>query len=111
MSKSETVELWAERLRRFELAGTTVAALCAAQGVSQPTNNNRRRKQRGPANKTEPKAASPPPAFLPVALASQAEQPDNPPRALTTIELPGGIRIRVEVQTEPRSDKQLEDRS
>ena len=111
MSKSETVQLWAERLRRFDLADTTVACFCAAEGVSQPSYYHWRRKLRGLAIKAEPKTVSPPAAFLPVALAGQAEQPDNPPRALTTIELPGGIRIRVEVPTEPQSDKQPEDRS
>lgn len=37
MSKPETVKLWTERLRRFDLAGTTVAAFCTAEGVSQPS--------------------------------------------------------------------------
>ncbi len=112
MSKSETAELWAERLRRFNPADTTVGAFCAAEGVSQPSYYYWRRKLRGPATGTvESKATSPPAAFLPVALAGRSEQPGKPTRASTTIELPGGIRIRVEVPTEPRSDQQPEDRS
>jgi transposase-like protein len=111
MSKSENAELWAERLRRFDRAGITVAAFCAAEGVSQPSYYHWRRKLRGPAIKAEPKTASPSAAFLPVALAGQAEQPDSRHRASATIELPGGIRIRVEVPTEPQPDRQSEDRS
>ena len=111
MSKSEIAELWAERLRRFALADTTVAAFCAAEGVSQPSYYHWRRKLRGPATKAKPKTTSPPAEFLPVALAAQAEQPDKPRRASATIELPGGICIRVEVPTEPQSDRQPEDRS
>jgi len=107
MSKPETAKLWTERLQRFNLASTTVAAFCAAEGVSQPSYYYWRRKLRG----SQPKTAGPPAAFLPVALASQEEQPDNPPGALATIELPGGIRIRVEVPAEPRSDRTPEDRS
>ncbi len=60
MSKSEAVELWAERLRRFNPADTTVAAFCAAEGVSQPSYYYWRRKLRGPAIKAKPKTASPP---------------------------------------------------
>lgn len=111
MSKPETAKLWTERLRRFDLASTTVAAFCATEGVSQPSYYYWRRKLRALATRVEPKTASPPAAFLPVALAGQPERPDNPPGALTTIELPGGIRIRIEVPTEPRSDKNPEDHS
>ncbi len=111
MSKSETVESWSERLQRFDSAVTTVAAFCAAEGVSQPAYYYWRGKLRRAATGVEPTTARPPAAFLPMALAGQAEQPDNPSGALATIELPGGIRIRVEAPTEPMSDKQPEDRS
>ncbi|WP_182868036.1 IS66 family insertion sequence element accessory protein TnpA [Rhodopirellula sp. JC639] len=111
MSKTENAEIWAERLRRFELADTTVAAFCAAEGVSQPAYYYWRRKLRRPVIKAERTAASSPAAFLPVAFPGQAEQPEAPPRALTTIDLPGGIRIRVEVPAEPQPDRQSEDRS
>ncbi|QDV42574.1 hypothetical protein Enr13x_24220 [Stieleria neptunia] len=111
MSKSENAEIWAERLRRFELADTTVAAFCAAEGVSQPAYYYWRRKLRRSVIKAELKAASPPATFLPVAFPGQAEQLDAPRRALTTIDLPGGIRIRVEVPTMPQSEQRPEDRS
>ena len=111
MSKSDNSELWADRLRRFGLADTTVAGFCAAEGVSQASYFYWRRKLRGPEIKAELKAASSPAAFLPVAFPGQTEQTDAPRRALTTIELPGGIRIRVEVPTEPQLDNQSEDRS
>lgn len=38
-------------------------------------------------------------------------QIDAPRRALTTIEFPGGIRIQVEVPTQPQLDNESEDRS
>ena len=57
-----------------------------------------RRKRRNPANRTEPLA---PHAFVPIALASPNEHPQQPTRALTTIELPGGVRVRIDVPTTP----------
>ena len=116
MSKSETARLWAERLQRFDLSGSTVAAFCAAEAVSQPSYYYWRRRLRGPASRARSKPKIPPTAFLPVTLApkvaqleqatkaEQATRPDNPPRVCTTIELPGGIRIRIEVPTDPQHD-------
>lgn len=74
MSKSETAELWAERLRRFDLTDLTVAAFCAAEGVSEPSYYHWRRKLRGPVSRTQPIKASPTAALLPVTLAPQAGQ-------------------------------------
>ena len=69
---------------------------------SQPPKLSRpkpaRRKRRNPANRTEPLA---PHAFVPIALASPNEHPQQPTRALTTIELPSGIRVRIDVPTVP----------
>ena len=60
MSKAENAELWAERLRRFELVDTTVPAFCVAEGVSQPSYYHWRRKLRGPAINAESQTACPP---------------------------------------------------
>jgi len=104
MSPSETAQRWADRLQRFEQAGTTVAKFCQAEGISQPSYYHWRRKLRGPAR---PSHAASEPAFLPVQLAAASAdeqpqlcriQPSRPrPIATTTIDLPGGVRIRIEV--------------
>ena len=118
----ENTTLWAERLERFTQSAMTVAAFCAAENVSQasyyywrrklqgpsrqsksdqpkpPCPKPARRKRRNPANRTESLA---PHAFVPIALASPNEHPQQPTRALTTIELPGGIRVRIDVPAVP----------
>lgn len=127
MSKSETARLWAERLQRFDLSGSTVAAFCDAEAVSQPSYYYWRRRLRGLASRAQSKPTSPLTAFMPVKLApktgqldqatkaEQATRPSNPPLACTSIELPGGIRIRIEVpigpQCGPNSTSTVEDRS
>ena len=46
MTRSETANLWMERLQRFKQAQMTVAQYCAAEGVSQPSFYNWKRKLR-----------------------------------------------------------------
>lgn len=104
MPPSETAQRWADRLQRFDQAGTTVAKFCQAEGISQPSYYHWRRKLRGPAR---PIHVVSEPAFLPVQLAAASAdeqsklsriQPSRPRSiATTTIDLPGGVRIRIEV--------------
>lgn len=98
MAETETAPLWIQRLRRFDQADTTVAKFCASEGVSQPSFYNWRRKLRGPAVRLQ---RGRPASFLPVELKRPAELPpfvDSPNATVTTIELPGGVRIRVKTQ-------------
>ena len=90
MSGTETAKLWAQRLRRFDQAEMTVAMFCASEGVSQPSFYNWKRKLRRPAVTAK---RNPPASFLPVKLPQPV---DSASAIVTTIELPGGIRIRVE---------------
>jgi hypothetical protein len=98
MPGTETAKLWDQRLRRFDQADMTVAKFCASEGVSQPSFYNWKRKLRGPATTTKPKPPARATAFLPVTLPPPlgSTRPADSAHAVTTIELPGGIRIRVE---------------
>lgn len=115
MSQSEAAQRWEERLQRFECSQSTVAQFCSDEGVSQPSYYQWRRRLRGPA---KPKSQSA--RFLPVALDPiPGPQPDRPQRAITTrsarttIDLPGGVRVTVEVPSEPATlgNNTAEDRS
>lgn len=97
MTRSETAKLWSERLRRFEQAQTTVAQFCAAEGISQPSFYQWKRKLKSPQTQNALTTAR----FVPVAFRLSPEQSSTPQRhAKATVELPGGIRICVEVPTE-----------
>lgn len=115
MSRSETAELWQERLRRFDRSQMTVAQFCLSEGISQPSYYNWRKKLRELPSVVKPKPSATEVQFMPLRLATESANQDTPisnqqtgpPLASTTIELPGGVRIRVEVPTKP----QPEDRS
>lgn len=98
MPGTETAKLWTQRMRRFDQADMTVAKFCDSEGVSQPSFYHWKRKLRGSAATTQRKSPPEDLAFLPVSLPSLflAERPAAPSHIVTTIELPGGIRIRVE---------------
>ena len=99
MTRSETTQRWTERLRRFEHSQMTVAQFCAVEGISQPSFYHWRRKLRAPSEKMVDHATK----FIPVSLQVPQEHSSSAADcASTTIELPGGIRIRVEVPTDPR---------
>jgi len=106
MVQSDAARRWADRLERFQSSGLTVAEFCQAEGVSQPSYYHWRRKLLGPAKVVKPDKQS---AFLPLRLAEARPQPAIPAAqpatdAHATIELPGGVRICVEVT----SHRQLE---
>ena len=94
MTRTKTAKLWAERMQRFQQAEMTIAQFCVAEGVSQPSFYNWRRKLQSPPKSVSDTVAK----FIPVALPSSPDQARLPTdRTSTTIELPGGIRICVEV--------------
>ncbi|WDQ17486.1 IS66 family insertion sequence element accessory protein TnpA [Rhodopirellula sp. P2] len=97
MTRSETANLWTERLQRFEQAQMTVAEFCTAEGVSQPSFYNWKRKLR---SARDPKASAVA-KFVPVSFQATPDRPTPAANhASATIELPGGVRIRVEVPTD-----------
>lgn len=114
MSQSEAAQRWEERLQRFESSPCTVAQFCSDEGVPQSSYYHWRRRLRGPAKPKGPSAR-----FLPVALNPIADPQPDPPQwatttrsARTTIDLPGGVRVTVEVPTEPATlGNNAEDRS
>ncbi|MCM2374583.1 IS66 family insertion sequence element accessory protein TnpA [Aporhodopirellula aestuarii] len=107
MPRAETATLWTQRLQRFEQAQMTVAQFCAAEGVSQPSFYNWKRKLR---SAQDPKAHAVA-KFVPVTFQATPERPAPAPNhASATIELPGGIRIRVEVPTGSPPNSRKEDR-
>lgn len=108
MPRPETIELWRQRIERFDAANMTVAQFCRSEGVSQPSFYQWKRTIR----QMPQQAESPSVRFRPVQVTAAAiednpldaqnpqPEPPAPPIASTTIELPGGIRIRVEVPTD-----------
>ena len=115
MTQAETFRRWQERLRRFDESQATVAQFCADEGISQPSYYHWRRKLRGPATKALPISTDAAARFVPVALHTSPDTPEHVPQATThaprataTIELPGGIRIHVEVPTDPHRDRNNE---
>jgi len=97
MTQPDAARLWAERLERFKQSDLTVAKFCQAEGVSQPSYYHWRRKLLGPAKTSTPDQSA---TFLPVRIAETYPQPVSAEPATdahATIELPGGVRIRVEV--------------
>ena len=115
MAQAETFRRWQERLRRFDQSQTTVAQFCADEGISQASYYHWKRKLRDPATQITPISIDDAARFVPVALQatpnSFREVPrttTHSPRATATIDLPGGIRIHVEVPTEPYRDESNE---
>lgn len=118
MPRSETAKLWQERLRRFDRSQMTVTQFCQNEGVSQPSFYNWRKKLRQTPIVSQPKLAESTAQFVPLRLAAlsgnQSDEPGErvgPAVASTTIELPGGVRIRVEVPTDRSLSQQVEARA
>ncbi len=128
MSRPETVELWRQRLQRFDPASMTVAQFCQLEGVSQASfykwkKTLRELSQQPLPQPTLPTEETQEVSFVPLRLSAAAENrvdvatdhaeqlPVAPPLASTTIELPGGVRIRVEVPTEFTSGRSGGDQS
>jgi transposase-like protein len=88
-SHSTTRQIWADRIDRFEQASQSVAEFCAAEGVSAASFYQWRRKLRPKISTTTALAR-----FVPVGL---PEEPHTEPATVMSVELPGGVRIRFEV--------------
>jgi transposase len=78
-----TRQLWADRFKRFRTAGLTVAAFCAAEGVSVPTFYQWKRQ-------LTPKD---PPAGTATVVPVRIATPD-PIAPEVEVVLPSGIRVR-----------------
>lgn len=109
MTHSPAAQQWAERLGRFGQSDMTVAQFCAAEGVSQPAYYHWRRKLLGSAKSSRPTStqdASPTPALIPVHIVGPEGQQAPPPKTIarTTVQLPGGVSIQVEVLSSDGSD-------
>lgn len=112
MFRSETAKRWQERLSRFDRSQLTVAQFCQSEGISQPSFYHWKKKLRQPLSDAEPRPAESTVQFLPLRLPEHSSPRIVPlsgqldqPVARTTIELPGGIRIRVEVPTDRLPDQ------
>ena len=107
-NSSETAQVWADRLERFDQAEITIAQFCQNENVSKASYYYWRRKIRGRRkihgttrtdhqrfHKSAPapprQTARKPAGFLPVTLAEPS------PATVMAVDLPGGIRIRFEI--------------
>ncbi|TWU29040.1 IS66 family insertion sequence element accessory protein TnpA [Novipirellula artificiosorum] len=121
MSRSETVKLWQERLRRFDRSRMTVLKFCRNEGVSQPSFYRWKKKlcELPSDAKPKPKPSTTGVQFMPLRLATESANQVAPKTdeqagsslACTTIELPGGVRIRVEVPTDRHPGQRVEARA
>lgn len=116
MFRSETAKRWQERLSRFDRSQMTVAQFCQSEGISQPSFYHWKKKLRQPLSDAEPRPAAV--QFLPLRIPENSSPRIVQPSgqldhavARTTIELPGGIRIRVEVPTDRLPDQPWGDRT
>jgi|SRR5690606_7148221 len=101
-NSSETAQVWADRLDRFDQAELTVAQFCRNEDVSQASYYYWRRKFRGTVKVEHPplrqsmsagprRTCGKPEGFLPVTLAAPSSA------TVMAVDLPGGIRIRFEI--------------
>ena len=118
MSRFEAARLWQERLRRFDRSQMTVAQFCRSEGVSQPSFYQWKKKLGQLPNDAPPKANGSTAQFMPLRLPALSDNQPNergeharPAVASTTIELPGGVRIRVEVPTDRQPGQPVEART
>lgn len=101
-SRAATRQLWTERINRFKSSTATIAQFCAAEGCSQASFYQWRRKLRP--EETQPQLPAP---FVPVKLADHVSdqnefrdgrsEPRQTPPTVMSVEMPGGIRVRIEV--------------
>jgi transposase-like protein len=97
-SRVSVRQAWVERVDRFQQSNQTVAEFCHAEGISQASLYQWRRKL-SLANAT---ATQPLPAFVPVKL--RASEASTTPTTVMSVELPGGVRVRLEVSQTCQAD-------
>jgi len=93
-SKSSTIQLWQERLERFERSDKTVKDFCAQEGVSYASFYSWRKRLRS--NKTNANL----PAFQPLHITSQATP--------ILVELPNGLRLHLAADLLPSAHSLIE---
>ena len=111
-SRAATRKLWRDRVRRLEASDLTVSQFCANEDCSAAAFYRWRRKLRLETPQTETLVSPSPAGFVPVKLPSQAGgqlsgsnqplAPESPPSTVMSVELPGGIRVRLEVTSNDR---------
>lgn len=123
MSRPETIERWRMRIQRFDPVNMTVAQFCQSEGVSQPSFYKWKKILRELDRTASTTAKLPEATFVPLHLpatvdgrgdaATEQDRREQvaPLIASTTIELPGGVRIQVQVNTQLTSGGSVEDRS
>lgn len=95
MNKSARIanrQAWIQRLDRFKQADQTVVQFCQDEGVSVPSFYQWRQKLQPQRSVDTP--ASVPAKFLPVQF---PQDPAAQPATVLSLDLPGGIRLRLEV--------------
>jgi hypothetical protein len=104
MTRSDAADRWQKRLKRFQASNLTVAAFCQSEDVSQASFYHWKRKlvrrDDGQDSCFEDTLQ-----FVPLQVAAGDPKPaptDCPVTATASIELPGGVRIRIEVPAERR---------
>ena len=90
---------WADRLNRFDQSGLTVAKFCKKERCSVPSFYQWRRKLRD--------ETSTGPTFVPVRIVDAAD-PSPSPQATVSLDLPGGIRLRIEVPADLATPRKQE---
>lgn len=90
MTRSETAALWSKRLERFAQSQMTIADFCKSEGVSPASFYHWKKRM---LSQTRPPTT--PSKFVPVALPTASAEPSR--GGAVNIELPGGIRIRIDV--------------
>jgi hypothetical protein len=82
------IQLWADRLERFQDSGLTVSQFCSQESINSSGFYQWKKKLASPAYQT-PSSLPPPPRFIPV----QAKQPPQPNVAI--LRLPAGVSIEL----------------
>ena len=96
---------WIERLDRFKRSNVTIAQFCRDEGVSVPSFYQWRKKLSANSNALLPAQTR----FLPVELAANSNATSSAqavssvarPDTFLSLDLPGGVRVRLEVCTDP----------
>ena len=92
VSRAAKVERWVGRLERFRNSGQSVTKFCVAEGVSQPSFYQWKKKLAFPTGSSR-KATSVGTALLGKAFRTVSLKPVTP--STTTIRLPNGIEIEL----------------
>ena len=93
MTRSESAALWSKRLVRFAQSQMTITQFCKSEGVSPASFYHWKKKQ----TSCPIRQPTTPSKFVPVALTAAPAEPRR--SAEVNIELPGGIRVRIDVPT------------